>query len=166
MRMNKARTKVLVDRKYNFYNVLGYTFLGGIPFTWLAITQDLFKFGDDAVTVTGWGIVGVGILIVSFWSWIKETVKNYNAYFGNMGKRAKVPLFFGGLSLVLFITYISIQLILGVTLSIAFGGTLSLIPFKYYDMQNEKAKRMTLELIKDNEKTELEELNNLKATIV
>ena len=63
MRMNKARTKVLVDRKYNFYNVLGIWFL------LVTITQDLFKFGDDAVTVTGWGIVGVGILIVSFWSW-------------------------------------------------------------------------------------------------
>lgn len=166
MRLNKARTKVLVDKKYTFYNYLGYALLGGVPFTWLAITQDLFRFRDDAVSVTAWGIVGAGILVITLWSKIKETIKDYNTYFGNLGKRAKVPLFFGGLSIVLFITYISIELVLGVTLSIAVGGLLSMFPFGAYDIENDKAIRMTAQLTKERDEVELQELKTLKATTV
>lgn len=161
MRMNKAQTKVLVDKKYHFYNILGYVLLGGIPFTWLAITQDLFR-SNSATTVTSWGIIAFGIVLLTVWSKIKEVIKDYNTYFGNMGKRAKVPIFFGSLSIILFLTYISIQLVLGVTITIAVGGALAIIPFNLYDVEFEKAKRMNEQLKKENESEMLKELQAIK----
>ena len=99
------------------------------------------------------------------WSKIKEAVKDFDTYLGGVGKRAKLPIVTGTISTILVITYVSIGLVLGVTLSITIGGLLSLYPFSLYDNQNEKAKRMTLKLkdeIENKELNELEELKTLK----
>lgn len=162
MRLNKRETRVLVSKKHTFYNYLGYTILGGIPFGFLAITQDLFKFRNDDVSITAWGIVGIGIIIGVAWKKIKEVVKDYNAFLGSVGQRAKLPIVMGIVSLILMFTYISIGLILGITLSFTASGFIAMIPLNAYDKENEKAKRMTLVLKKEAEEKEVSELEELK----
>ena len=161
MRLNKAQTRVLVDRKYTFYNYLGYGLINLIPIGFLSIRYNLFNF-EKTTTVTSWGIIAIIIIISSIWSKIKETIKDYNTYMGKLGERAKMPIIFTVISIVLIIAYVSIQLLLGVTISLAVGGYVAMIPFNAYDIQNEKAKRMTLLLQKNKEEIEVNELDELQ----
>lgn len=165
MRMNRKNTRVLVDKKYTALNLLGYSLIAGIPFGYLSFTQDLFETENTVNKITSWGIIAFGIIALTLWSKIKEAVKDFDTYLGGVGKRAKLPIVTGTISTILVITYVSIGLVLGVTLSITIGGLLSLYPFSLYDNQNEKAKRMTLKLkgeIENKEFNELEELKTLK----
>lgn len=161
MRLNKAQTRVLVDRKYTFYNYLGYIIRGGVPILYLSLRYNLFRV-EDTKTITAWGIIAGIILTTTLWSKIKEVITDYNTYLGKVGQRAKMPFFFTGLSLILVISYVSIQMLLGVSLSLAIGGYIAMIPFTAYDKQNTQAKQMTALLEKENAETNLKELEELK----
>lgn len=162
MRLNKAQTRVLVDRKYTLYNYLGYASIAGFPIGFLSIKYNLFNF-NNATTVTSWGVISIIILALTAWAKIKEVLKDYNTYLGKIGQRAKMPIIFTAISISLLIAYISIQLLLGVTISLAVGGYVAMIPFNAYDLQNEKAKRQTLLLQKNTEELELKELQELQS---
>jgi hypothetical protein len=161
MRLNKAQTRVLVDRKYIFYNYLGYALRSGIPIAYLSIRYNLFNFQNTTI-VTSWGVIAIIILVSTFWSKLKEVIKDYNTYLGKIGERAKMPIAFTIASVVLLVAYVSIQLLLGVFGFLALGGFVSLIPFSAYDVQHEKALRYTEELKIENQKNDLQILKQLK----
>lgn len=161
MRLNKAQTRVLVDRKYTFYNYLGYIIRGGLPILFLSLRYNLFRT-EDTKTITAWGIIAVIIILTTLGDKIKEVVKDYNTYLGKIGQRAKMPLFFTTLSIILVVAYVSIQMLLGVSLSLAIGGYVAMIPFNAYDKQNIQAKQMTELLQKENAEKNLKQLEELK----
>lgn len=161
MTLNKSGTRVVVGFKYKVYNYLGYLLVGGVPIVYLATTRNLFNF-EKTANVTSWGIIAIIIGVMTLWGKIKEVIKDYNTYLGNVSKRAKLPIISGTALTISLIAYVSIGLLIGVLGSLTVGGVLALYPFSIYDAQYQKAVEMTEYLKKEQNEKTLEELKLLK----
>ena len=164
MTLNKSGTAVVINFKYRLLNILGYTMIGGFPIGYIAITRNLFNF-ENTTTVTGWGIIAIIIASLTLWGKVKETIKDYNTYLGNISQRAKLPIISGTALTIALIVYVSVSLLIGVLGFLTLGGVAAMIPFSMYDKENEKAIRMTEMLKKENATNELEELKVMQTQV-
>lgn len=162
MTLNRSRTAVVVGFKYKVYNYLGYLLVGGVPIGYLAVTRNLFNL-EKTANVTSWGVIAIIIASLTMWGKIKEVIKDYNTYLGNISKRAKLPIISGTALTISLIAYVSIGLLIGVLGSLTVGGVLALYPFALYDSEHQKALEMTAFLKKENSEKTLIELKQLQS---
>ena len=161
MTLNRKGTRVVVDFKYKALNYFGYVVRAGIPIGYLAIRYNLFNF-KSATSVTSWGIIAIIIVLTTLSDKVKEVVNDYNTYLGNTARYSKYAIVSTTAFTISLIAYISIGLLVWVLGFIALGGLASIIPFSMYATENDKAKRMTEQLKKENSENELQQLQALK----
>lgn len=156
--LNKKGTRVKIVGKPRFYNILG-TMVQWLPsFIYMAVKFDLFTFENQRYAITGWSLVGIGMIFLLFRQKIRDKFKEYEDEFGYTWKRAKSGNIALGIATALFVIYFLSYSFFLIFFIYAASTYASLTLYAPYDEIIMKKKSMQEMLDEKNKKEDFEKL--------
>lgn len=78
-----------LSKKYIWWGSLGTLIQYGVPLSYIVYRYDIFKFEEAQNSLTGWGIIGIGVIFFMFRNKLKMMVEDYNKHLGMTGQKGK-----------------------------------------------------------------------------
>ena len=131
--MPKAKVKLRMRKKYAWWGVAGTLVQYGIPLSYIIWAYDIFQFEEGGRSLTGWGIVSVGIVVALFKNKVQEFVLDYNKHLSATAQRGKWGFTFLFVALFLGLAQYWLQNTLIFFLVLGGSNLLSLTLYSPYD---------------------------------
>ncbi len=152
MRLNKKKTKVHLDKKYQ---ALGLSALGvqyGLPIAYVAHTYGLFTMQNETYAFTGGALIAGFIAYFAFKNKAKEFINDYNTHLSATAQRMKSGFVWLTIGLIVWVASIYISAFLWLCVVLGGSTILSYPLWAIYDKQSNE--RVELQKILDEKKTE------------
>jgi hypothetical protein len=132
--MSNNRKKPYKPKKhYVWWSVLGTLIQYGIPLSYIIWTYDIFLFKGNSLT--GWGMIVIGIVLVLIKNKVVDLVVDYNKHLNETAKRGKWGFIFLAISLFLMLSQYWITSILIFFIILGVSNFVSLLVYAPYDKQ-------------------------------
>ena len=162
LHLNKKGNKVVLDTSYKMLGTGALLVQYGIPFAYIAQRYGLFTFDEGTYSVTGWGVVSIGILYAVFRNKIKAFVNDYNTTLGVTAQRGKWGMIWLTVALILGVATIFINAFLWFFIVLGGSNLLALPLWNNYDLKVVQMKAIQETLKDKSNKSNLEMLEDMQ----